>query len=178
MGYTLIGEDVIPAVTGGVFGFARTLTVSDTLLTSPAFVLVSYIIEQMIGDMTDPVDDSDWPLYVSYTSDTSDVKTDLGVMYDTTPVKDGRFMEGPVQQHYGIQLKIRSKDHIVGITKAEEISSVLDAVVNETITVGVYEYQIYNISRGTVISLGSEPNTKNRRLFTVNFLVSMKRIIS
>ena len=176
MSYALISGEVIPAVTGGVFSFFRTLTDSDTLLTSPAFILASYIIEQTIGSMTDPADSSDWPLYVSFMPDSSGVKTDAGALYDTSGIKDGRLMEGQVIQHYGIQLSIRSNTHVAGWAKAEAIASALDAVLNDSVIIDSVEYQIINITRSLVISLGAEPGTKERRMFTVNFVVTMKRI--
>jgi hypothetical protein len=87
-------------------------------------------------------------------------------------------MVGPVMVHYGIQLRIRSQKHIDGYAKAEEIAAALDAIANGTITISAKDYVINNISRnGPPISLGAEKGTTNRRLFTVNFSVTMKRIV-
>ena len=144
-----------------------------TLLTTPAFILGEFIIDQAIGSMTDPDDGLNLPLYISYTPDDSDnsVKTDLGVLYDTTPVKDGRLMIGPVIAHYGIQLKIRSQKHTVGYAKAEEIAAALDAITNGTITINTEDYIIQNISRtGPPIPLGPEKGTTNRRLRDRDYL--------
>ncbi len=177
MSYNLISK-TIPAVTGGLFDFEGEGVAGAALLTSPAFILASYVIAEGIGSMTDPVDNSDWPLYVSYTPDNDDVKTDLGVMYDTSPLKDGRISEGEVINHFGIQLKIRTDNHVQGYVKAEEIANALDEVLNDSIIINSNEYLIHNVSRqGAPISLGVEKGTKNRRLFTVNFLVTMKRVI-
>ncbi len=177
MAYNLISGNIISAITGGVFSFVRSFTVSDSIQTSPAYVLASYIIDQAIGVMTDPDDGLDWPLYVSYSPDHQEAKTDIGTVYDTTGLKDGRFMEGPVVQHYGVQLRIRSDLHTIGWAKAEAIAVALDAVHNQNITINAVEYQIQNVSRTSpVISLGIEKGTKNRRLFTVNFMVTLKRI--
>lgn len=174
------GPDVIPAVTGGVFDVATVLTASDDLLTSPAFVLASYIIAQAIGNMTDPDDSAlpDWPLFVSFMPDTSNVKTECGALYDTSPIKDGRLMAGQVISHFGIQLKIRSRTQVDGYAKAEAIAVALDTVQNETQVVGSYTYQLYNISRqGSPVSLGMEEGNKGRYLFTVNLVLTMKRVI-
>ena len=176
MGYTLISDDEIASMTGGVFLFTRTLTVSDTLLTSPAYILGSYLIEEEIGSMTDPVDVDDWPLYVGFMPDGSGIKTELCSIYDTSPQKDGRSMEGPVFQHYAMQLKIRSDDYVMGYAKLEEIASDLDAIHNETITISDAEFQIQNITRSGVIPLGMEPSSKKRFLFTVNLVVAMRRV--
>ena len=168
---------MISAITGGVFSFVRVFSVSATLLTTPAYILASYIIEENIGSMTDPADSGDWPLYISYMPDGFDIETDCGSIYDTSGIKDGRLMIGPVIEHYGIQLKIRSDVHITGWSKAEAIASALDGVVDDLIEINSVEYRIYNIKRtGPVISLGMELGTKGRRLFTVNFLVTLKRV--
>jgi len=179
MSYTLISGEIIPAVTGGVFAYEQVFTTSDSLQTSPAYILASYIIAEAIGSMTDPVDDDDWPLYVSYMPDSSDIKTNCGCVYDTSGVKDGRLMEGPVTQFFGIQLKIRCSSPINGYAKAEAIAIALDAVVNDTVTIDSVVYKIKDVGRTSpVISLGVEEGTKNRRLFTVNFIVTLKRVVS
>jgi len=179
MSYDLISGNIVAAITGGVFSFVRVLSVSASLLTSPAYILASYIIAEDIGAMTDPADDDDWPLYVSSMPDSRDIKTNCGAIYDSPGLKNGRLMEGPVIEHYGIQLKIRSDNHDDGWAKAEAIAVALDGIANDTITIGIVEYQIHNVKRmSPVISLGIEKGTKDRRLFTVNFLVTMKRIIA
>ena len=179
MSYNLISGDIIGSITGGVFEYSKSFDVLDSLQTSPAYILASYIVENSIGFMTNPVNEDDWPLYISYMPDGSDIKTNCGSVYDTSGLKDGRLMEGQVIQHYGIQLRIRCDTHTTGWAKAEAIASALDAIVNDTVTIGSVEYRIYNVSRsGPVISLGMEEGTKERRLFTVNFIVTMKRIIS
>lgn len=179
MNYSLFGNnlDVIEVVTGGLFTFARVFTASDTLLKSPASILGSYIIAEGIGSMTLPSAKENWPLYIASMPDGSNVKTNCGALYDTTPVKDGRLMSGPVMEHQGLQLKIRCNNYETGYTKINSITSALDAVVDGEVTVSPYDYQIYNISRGSVTSLGLEPDTTKRRyLFTVNFLITIKKL--
>lgn len=176
MGFNLIA-DIIASVTGGLFQFEKSTIVATALLNSPAFILASYIRSEGIGSLTDPGDDNDWPLYVSYMPDSLSVKNDCGTLYDTSGFKDGRLMSSKVIEHYGIQLRIRSRTANDGWSKAEEVSVILDTVSNDTIVIGANEYLIYNIKRmGPVISLGVEEGTKNRKLFTVNFLVTLKRI--
>ncbi len=145
------------------------------LLTSPAFILATYLIGQ--GLMTDPVDNDEWPLYVSFMPDSSDVKTDCGTLYDIPGTKDGRLMAGEVIQHFGFQLKIRSSDYNTGWAKAEAIATNLDSVNNNVETVEGEDYQICNVSRvEPIVALGTEAGTKQRRLFTINFLVTVKKI--
>jgi hypothetical protein len=153
-------------------------TPGEALQTSPAYILKQFIIAEGIGSMTNPSAGNDWPLYISSTPDGSGIKTNLGVLYDSVPLKDGRLMDGPVIVHYGIQLRIRSQKHLDGYTKAEEIAAALDGIANGTITINAKDYIIVNVSRsGPPISLGAEKGTTNRRLFTVNFSVTMKRVV-
>ena len=148
----------------------------ETLLTSPADILAQYIIAQGIADMTNPSAGNDWPLYTSYMPDGDTIKTDIGVMYDTPGFKDGRLMEGLTIQKYGVQLKTRSQKHIEGWSKAELIAATLDDVDGGAITIDSITYEIQNVSRqGPVIPLGVEKGTTNRRLFAVNFLLTIKR---
>ena len=118
------------------------------------------------------------PLYISSMPDGNDIKTNLGVLYDTAPIKDGRLMTGPVIAHYGIQLRIRSQKHIAGYTKAEEVAAAMDAIQNGTITIDANDFIIQNITRsGPPISLGAEKGTTNRRLFSVNLILTLKRVV-
>ena len=98
------------------------------LLTSPAYILASYIRGQ--GLMTDPDDSAGvvWPLYISLMPDNVDVETNCGIVYSTSGIKDGRLMSGEVIQHYGIQLRIRCDDYNIGWAKAESVANNLDSI--------------------------------------------------
>ncbi len=181
MSSVITGGDKIAAVTGGVFSL-ETVTAAgvktDVLLVTPAEVMAAYIIDGL-GSMARPSEGGSWPLYISHMPDGDNVASDAGSIYNTPGVKDGRRMEGPISQHYGIQLRIRSLEQSDGWAKAEDIASNLDAVHNVTVTNGAEEYQLRNISRqGPVVPLGIEQESTRRRfLFTVNFLVTMERIV-
>ena len=175
------GGNLIAAITGGVFHTASSvfgLTRSDKLLVSPALIIATYLISQDL--VSDPVGSSsgNWPLFISRMPDTTDVKTDCVVIYNTLGLKDGRLMIGPVIEHYGLQIKTRSDGHEEGWVKIEAISVELDSIHNELVTIGAEEYQIYNVKRvGIIIPLGEEEGSKGRQLFTANFLVTLKRIV-
>jgi len=173
MSYNLIAN-IISSVTGGLFNFTRVVTAEDKLLISPASILAAYIRSE--ETMSDPDDDDDWPLYISYLPD--EVKTNAGAIYNTQGVKDGRLMEGSVIQYHGIQIKIRSDAHDTGWAKIEDISNDLDLINREEIKVDSEDYLIHNVNRiGSIISLGTEPGTKKRQLFTINFLVTLSRVV-
>ena len=172
MSYNLIAS-TIPSVTGGLFGYEAVITVGDKLLISPASILAAYIISK--ETMSNPADNSDWPLYVSYLPD--GVNDNAGAIYNTQGIKDGRLMEGQVIEHYGLQIKIRSDIHNTAWDKIEDISNDLDLINREEITVDFIDYLIHSVDRiGSIITLGTEPGTKKRQLFTLNFLVTLYRI--
>lgn len=152
----------------------RVYAETDTLEDSPASVLATYIVG--LGHMTTPSSGSTWPLYVSSLPDGDNVADDAGAVYDTTPLKDGRLMMGPIVQHYGVQLTIRSRDYDDGWDKVNDIAAALDSVVDVTVTRDSVDYLIENVSRAGVNPLGTEPGTKRRYLFTANFLLTMRQI--
>lgn len=178
MGYDLVSGSVIPAVTGGVFLYIQSLVVDIDLAASPASILRSFIIEEAIGSMTLPSDGSDWPLFISSMPDGNDVKVNCGAIYDTSGVLDGKLSDGEVVQHPGIQIRIRSDDYETGYAKIEIIALALDDVDWNTIVINSTTYLFQNISRTTpIISLGPERGFKRRFLFTVNFMVTLKKVV-
>ena len=179
MSNIIAGNNFIAAATGGalVLTVNRYTAGTELLQISPAMIVARYIIEAL-ETMTDPSDDDSWPLYIGSSPDGDNVETNIGVMYDTVGIKDGRLMVGSVIQHFGIQLRIRSRDYEDGYEKIESVASDLDAILYETIEINTEEYRIENLSRtSAIIALGLEQNTTKRRfLFTVNFLATLKEI--
>ncbi len=151
---------------------------SDNALgISPARILAQYIRDEL-ATMTNPTDNDVWPLYVGSLSDSKNVKTEAGALYDPAGVIDGKLMNGEVIQHPGIQLRIRSQSYQTGWSKAESVALDLDEVYRDTVVVNGNTYLIQNISRTSqVIALGQEMKTSKRRyIFTVNFLMTLKRV--
>ena len=126
--------------------------------------------------MTDPAADLTWPLYIGYLPDSSGVQTNAGAVYDKAGVKDGRLMGGgEVIQHYGVKLKIRCDTYTTGWAKIEAIASNLDTVQNEDEVVDGNTYRIQNVKRvGLVSPLGMEEGSKERHLFEIELLVTVK----
>lgn len=144
---------------------------------TPAVVLTYFIINSL-GKMTTPTDGEDWPLYSPHMPDGDNVETNCGVVHDTLGVKDPRSISsGVVSEHPGVQIRVRTNDYNVGFAKIEDIALALDAVANETITIGSESYKIHNVSRASPIAcLGVEPGTKRRTFFTVNYLLTLKKL--
>jgi len=145
----------------------------DVLNTSPSSILASYIINESEA-MALPSSAGDWPLFVSYLPDS---EQDAGAVYDTTGLKDGRLMAGQTIQHYGIQLKIKSKIYEEGWAKIDNIATSLDQVLNTIVSAGGGNYEIQNITRGApVLFQGTETKGKRLNIFTVNLLMTVKQI--
>jgi hypothetical protein len=158
-----------------IIDLVRVLAQTQTLGESPASVLAQWIINQAY--MTLPSSGTTWPLYISYLPDGDDVEDDCGAIYDTTPIKDGRLMSGPIVQHYGVQLTIRSTGYDDGWDKINAISAAMDAINLVTVTRNSVDYLLETVTRTGVNSLGVEPDTTKRRyLFTANFVLTMREI--
>ena len=177
------GNDLIAAVSGGVYEEVSVVEPSEEVLTfSPASIMALYLIE-VESIMSQPSDRGeagwDWPLYVS---SMPDIKDDCGAIYDVPGLSDGRLMIGQVIEHQGVQIKIRSEDYQTGWEKINEIAAILDAIHNDEITIGTSSvdeiiYRIQSLTRSSEIGyLGLEPGTSRRNLFTVNYIVTIKKI--
>ena len=148
---------------------------TQKLELSPMTIIAAYVIG--LGKMTDPDDKTTWPLYESHIPDGDDVETECGGVYDTTGINDPRSMNGTVNEHPGIQLRIRARNYETGRAKIEDIAAALDAVVRDTIVIGSSTYRLQNVSRTTpIVPLGYEPGTKRRIAFTVNYLLTVKKL--
>ena len=143
------------------------------LAVSPASILAYYIINTL-AKMTDPSDGSTWPLWISHMQDKP---SNAGAIYDTSGIIEQRQMSGLVPTHQGIQIRIRAISYETGYAKIEDIASALDEVFDISVEIDPEEYVIQNIGRSSpIVSLGIEEGTKRRFLFTVNFLLTLRKI--
>ena len=175
MGTNLIA-DVIAATTGGLFDFEVTASGTELLSVSPAVIIREHL---SLEDLLDkPSDDAVWPCYLSFMPDDGvGVEDDCVALYDTSAVLDGRLMIGPYVQHYGLQLRVRSKDYQEGWAKINEISSNMDEIANQEVDYGGEQYLINSVSRMTApVALGTEQETSRRFLFTTNFKAMIKTV--
>ena len=139
---------------------------------------MTYFVINSLGKMTTPTDQDDWPLYCPHMPDGDDVETNCGVARDSPGTQDRRSIRsGEVPDHPGVQIRIRTNDYDAGYAKIEDVVLALDAVINETVVMGAASYLIQNVSRTSPIAyLGVEPGTKRRMFFTVNYLLTLKRL--
>ncbi len=175
---TIQGGDKVAFFSGGYkedFTLAEGAVFEGTevLQTTPAVIIATYVVAQSL--VTWPSLKTSWPLYISLLPDGSDVKSNAGAIYDTTGALDGRLMLGPTIQHFGLQIKIRSTDYNVGWAKINNIAAALDTVHREVVTINTVDYMLFNISRASaVVYIGREKSTKQRHLFTINLMATIK----
>jgi len=149
--------------------YTETSVVTDT----PASILANYLTGLAL--MTVPSAAGSWPLYISHMPDQPDL---MGGIYNTTPVKDGRAMQGGgIIQHYGVQIIIRSLGEETGWDKCNILAGQLASAHNAETILNGDTYTIHNVSIiGGINSLGEEPGTKRRNVFTMNFLTSISKV--
>ena len=161
--------DLVRYATWGVFESVGSHSLYDG--DSPSSIIASVIV-QILEEMSHPLDGDVWPLYISSMPDGDDVENDCGSIYDSPGVIDARLMrEGEIVEHFGIQIKIRSKDYEIGYRKIRGLVLDLDALKNEIITLDDNTYTVENLARiGTIGYLGIEKESKRRYLFSANFI--------
>ena len=59
-------------------------------------------------------------------------------------------------------------DYTAGWAKLQAIIAFMDELTGVTVTLGSFAYHVPSITRGVPLTLGPEPGTKRRFLFTVN----------
>jgi hypothetical protein len=148
------------------------VSVIETLKHTPAMILAEYVINKLsLGDY--PEDSGLWPVYISFLPD--DV---IGIsFYDTVGTDDGRLMSGVSVIHPGVQIRIRSHDYESGWIKCQNIKEQLDILRNKSIEIDSSEYLIQAVNCGMINSLGIEPNTKRKYMFTLNVMLTVKERI-
>lgn len=144
-------------------------------MISPAKILKEYLITALM--LQTPSGAIEWPVYLQSLPDGDSIEDDAVCLMDIVGNKDGRLMAGTVIQHFGVQLKTRSNNYQDGWDKTNAIAEVLDSVLNESVLCSGGTYQINNITRNTLDSIGQEEGTKRRWLFTIDFLLTIKQIV-
>ena len=136
----------------------------------------SKIIRQLLFDLghgTDPDDDADWPIRYSFEPDEP---ANHITLFDTEPRQFGRSQpDGITQEHYGLQVRVRSETKQVGWRKAQDIAKSFDEdVLRDEVILGDYTYVVQSTNRqGGVRDLGVEAGTSRRRVHTMDILTDI-----
>jgi Bacteriophage minor capsid protein len=120
-----------------------------------------------IGQGSGPGGSGVWPVFTSAIPDAPD---EVLAVWDTTGISDGRFnATGNLEQHYGVQITVRSTDHPRGWLKAAQVRAALSAVLDQTVTVGGNAFRLPAVTRlDPVLVVGRDKPNSNRTLFTLN----------
>lgn len=149
------------------------------LLHSPADVLRWLMVSLSLGSDPTPWaggSGNAWPIFcVSEPTEPDNCLT----VKDTQGHDDGRTMHSELEQHWGIQVRIRSIDEPTGVAKAYAIRQVLsEEVLSAPVTMVNPDatYLVYNCaSFGSVLPLGKDVPRSKRSLFTINLTAVIRR---
>jgi len=150
---------------------------SGSLNHSPAQIIAQLLIDLSVG--TDPASETTWPVYNTSLPDSTSSDNAICV-YDTTGEMDSRMMiGGEWEERYGINIRIRSSDHVAGVAKMNALAVALDTQVQNAavaMTTPTSVYAVQSVSRRSgPFDNGPEP-TSGRRVFTVNYLASLRQV--
>lgn len=152
--------------------------ITGALTHTPANVIQQLLVDLSLASqpaINGVVQDDDWPCYFNYLPDSISRAI---VCYDTDGRIHGREMvEGVVQEHFGIQVRVQAElaGHTAAQSKMRSIcTNFAEEVLRNTVTIDGTSYLVQAITRTSgPISLGISP-TNRHRLFTANFLVSLR----
>lgn len=143
------------------------------LLHSPADVLRRALIATTLG--ADPPA-APWPVYAATEPNAPD---NVVTVYDTAGVTGARDLTGDRDEYHGIQVRVRGETFQVGFVKARAVAVAMDATLrNLTVTMpGGAKYLLESVTRSSdVLDVGFDGSTTKRRLFTVNGLVTVRKL--
>lgn len=150
---------------------------AGTLEHSPADIVRYALIAHGLGFLHTgtglPVD---WTVFCDVEPDRPD---NVITVYNTIGRKHGRTNpDRLVQEHEGIQIRIRSRTPKLGYNKAREIAIELDTqVYQEQVIIGSSVYCLHSFNRiGQIIALPKDTTTPSRRIVhTFNGLTSIRQ---
>lgn len=157
---------------GGNASFTGDTT--NQLNHSPADIVRWLLIDLNVG--TDPNLQDNWPFFCDGEGDTPD---NAITAFNTSGIVQGEIQfNGEVQEHYGLQFRLRATKPTVAWPKINEVMRAIDQQVNNNvITVEGTQYYVECIARtGTVFALGKVDG--KRYVYTLNATVSLRQITS
>lgn len=152
---------------------------SGSLSHSPADIIRELLIDKSVG--TDPDAAGDWPVYALNEPNTPD---SLITIFNSASVLEGRDQNaGEMNEHFGIQIRIRAADPNDGWRKANAIKTsittdVLRTIVSIADTTGTAtsQYRVQAITLiGGILDLGKvEGGTRTKRnILTINAIAAI-----
>lgn len=150
----------------------------QNLQHAPAQILGRRLIELSLASNPEQVPFlTDWKVFTgSEPTDPDNVLT----IYGTTSRPDARMMvDGSVQRHEGIQVRIRGTTQPISRTRADAIQYALErSIYNNVVTLDGVQYLIHALTNiGDVLHLGFDSPVTKRVLHTINcFMVVKQRV--
>lgn len=148
---------------------------ANTLLHSPADILKAALVG--LGGAVAPTNPpADW---ACYSEGEPDLPDRCVTVYTTQGTDDGRLMtDGELQQHYGVQVRVRADRHAVGYAKAAAIRALISdragGLYDYAVTLDGTSYLVHCAAKvGQVLALGKEVPKTKRSLFTVNATITV-----
>ena len=150
---------------------------SVSFTSSPAEIVRAHIVLQGSPIFTRPSLGLAWPLFVGHMpeDDKSGLPIEVGAIYDTIGVPDGRLMEtGEHIFHEGFQVKVRSRNYTAAHSRLKALTNFLQTIKNEAVITTEGSFTILNISQSTsIVSLG-QGDVRRRTELTANFLITLQ----
>jgi len=151
---------------------------------SPANILLEWMLDE---GLVDAPSSADWPGFLQNVDERYESYV---VVYDTDSRLSGKVhLLGETQQHYGIQIQVRSPDPDEAHSKVSEIFTAFDAASREPVTIAgeadgdppvippACEYIIDAITPTSgAIRAGKEQPEDYLWLWTANFVISIKQV--
>lgn len=145
-----------------------------TTTDSPALIIEQLLLDNSLGVATTEKD-TPWQIYIGQMPDGKETPNDIIALYDESGVKDGRLMSGPLVQHPGVQVILRTTDYKTGWAQMKLIFELFESVLRTQVVIDTITYNIQNISiTSPILPLGvPDDDTKRRDLFSLNVLLTI-----
>jgi len=148
----------------------------NTLAHPPSEIAQWCLVQLGLG--TNPENGGSWPIFSDNEPDRPD---NCITVFDTTGIDDGRVMHGEIQEHFGLQVRVRSATKTVGWTKADAIRKIMAetalleevAVPDESARYVVHAF--YRVA--PLIRLPNRP-TERRHVHVFNLLTTIRQTAS
>lgn len=147
---------------------------------SPADITSRVLIALGLGvdpdDANEAADLEGWPVHVSVEPDVPD---NVITVYNTQGVQhSSNQYDGEVNEHYGIQVKVRARTDTEGWTKAVTVAQTMDkSIYDELLTIGSSNYKLQSFGRtSAVLPIGQDPGVRDTVSFTINGMVSIRKL--
>lgn len=146
------------------------------LTHSPARILASALIQRGLGTAPNTAGTTSWPIHYASEPPTPDA---VVTIFDTEGVTRGRTMnDGEQQEKHGVQVRVRAGTHKIGFAKMNALCVAMDQdVYQDFVNIEGSQYRIHCVSnRDTINHLGKDVQTNKLDIFTVNALVTVRKI--